>query len=141
MPAYTWGVPDHDSNIIFFDGDCAMCSRFVRFCLKRDTEKRFHYAPIDGSTWKESFDDGSHTDKQTIHLLTGRDHVIRTTAIIGILRGLGGPWKLLANTMWLVPRPIRNLGYRFIAWNRQRVSKITGHCVIPDTDERSCILP
>ncbi len=118
-----------------------MCSRFVRFCLKRDTDRLFHYAPIGGSTWKESFDDGSKTDRQTIHLLAGSDHMIRTTAIIGILRGLGGPWKLLANTMWLVPRPIRNLGYRFIAWNRQRVSKITGHCVIPDSDERSCILP
>lgn len=141
MPAYTYAVPDSDSNIIFFDGDCAMCSRFVRFCLKRDTGRIFRYAPIDGTTWKERFESEAPNDKETIHLLTKNGRLVRSSAIIGIFRGFGGPWSFLADVFWLIPRPVRNLGYRILAANRKRVSKITGSCSIPDSSERSCLLP
>ena len=118
-----------------------MCSRFVVFCLKRDTRKAFRYAPIEGTTWNECFEEMTVKDKETIHLLTDAVHLVRTSAIISIFRELGGPWRLLANILWLVPRPLRNAGYRVVAWNRKRVSKITGTCDMPSPNERSCILP
>ena len=141
MPAYTCGVQESDSNIIFFDGECAMCSRFVRFCLKRDSRKLFRYAPIDGATWKERLGDEAAKDKETIHLLMNESHLIRSSAIVEIFRGLGGIWSVVGHVIWLIPRPIRNLGYRIVAGNRQRVSKVTGSCSIPDSSERSCLLP
>ena len=141
MPAYTCGVPDQAYDIIFFDGDCAMCSRFVVFCLRRDERRVFRYAPIDGSTWNDRIEKMTINDRGTIHLLTGDVHLVRTSAIIGIFRELGGPWRFVGNTLWLIPRPIRNAVYRFVAWNRKRLSKFTRTCSIPNPNERSCILP
>ena len=141
MPAYTCGVHESDLNIIFFDGDCAMCSGFVRFCLKNDSKRMFKYAPIGGATWDERLGNENKKDKETIHLITDRNHLVRSSAIIGIFRGLGGFWKILAHVLWFIPRPIRNLGYRIVARNRHRVSRVTGSCAIPESSERSCLLP
>ena len=141
MPAYNFEVLEQGQKIIFFDGDCAMCSRFVRFCLKRDTRQRLRYAPIDGATWNTLIEKVAPGERETIHVLTDERHLVRTSAVIEILGEIGGWWRMTAAMLWIIPRPIRNIGYRFIAWNRKRVSKITGTCPLPDPDEQACILP
>jgi predicted DCC family thiol-disulfide oxidoreductase YuxK len=92
-------------------------------------------------TWNEHLGTEDGKDKETIHLLTNGRHLIRSSAIVEIFRGLRGPWNVLGHVIWLIPRPIRNLGYRIVAENRQRVSKVTGSCSIPESSERSCLLP
>ena len=37
-------------QIIFFDGKCNLCDRFVNFVFKKDTSRQFFYAPLQGST-------------------------------------------------------------------------------------------
>ena len=141
MPAYNYKVLEQGQKIIFFDGECAMCSRFVRFCLRRDTRRRLRYAPIGGTTWDTLIERVAPGEKETIHVLTDERHLVRTPAVIEILGEIGGLWRMIATVLWIIPRPIRNIGYRFIAWNRKRVSKITGTCTLPDPDGRACILP
>ena len=36
--------------ILFFDGVCGLCNRFVDFMLKADSRNRFLYAPLQGET-------------------------------------------------------------------------------------------
>ncbi len=57
-----------------------------------------------------------------------------TDAIGRVLGGLGGFWKL-ARLMVLVPRPLRDVLYRWLARNRYRWFGITA-CRIPDEAER-----
>ena len=40
-------------KIIFFDGKCNLCDRFVNFIFKRDKSKQFFYAPLQGETAKK----------------------------------------------------------------------------------------
>ena len=39
----------------------------------------------------------------------------RSDAILHILRRLGGVWKIAATAMSIIPRPLRDAGYDFIA--------------------------
>jgi predicted DCC family thiol-disulfide oxidoreductase YuxK len=37
-------------HLILYDGFCPLCNKAVRFLLKRDTKKRFLFAPLHGQT-------------------------------------------------------------------------------------------
>lgn len=39
------------SNVVFFDGVCAMCNRFVVWLLEQDRKNTLHFAPIQGATY------------------------------------------------------------------------------------------
>ena len=42
-----------DKTILFFDGVCEFCSRFVAFVLKRDQKKDFLFSALQGETAKK----------------------------------------------------------------------------------------
>ena len=39
-------APDEPDGLILFDGVCVFCSRWVRFVLRLDRERRFRFLPI-----------------------------------------------------------------------------------------------
>ena len=39
-----------EKPVIFFDGVCNLCDSFVNFVYKKDSQKQFLYAPLQGST-------------------------------------------------------------------------------------------
>ena len=45
-----------DKTIIFFDGVCEFCSRFVAFVLKRDKKKDFLFSTLQGEAAKKYLD-------------------------------------------------------------------------------------
>ena len=47
--------------------------------------------------------------------------LVRSDALIHILRSLGGGWRFLGGLIAVVPRPVRDLGYDFVARIRYRV--------------------
>ena len=47
--------------------------------------------------------------------------LMRSSAWIYILDTLGGPWKLVARALGLIPRPVRDLAYRITAACRRRI--------------------
>jgi predicted DCC family thiol-disulfide oxidoreductase YuxK len=62
-------------------------------------------------------------------------------AAIGIGRYLGARWAALARLAGLIPRPLRDLGYAFIARNRFRMFGTVDACRIPKLGERKRFLP
>jgi predicted DCC family thiol-disulfide oxidoreductase YuxK len=46
---------------------------------------------------------------------------VRSDAVTHVLETLGGLWRFLAITLWVVPRPLRDLGYDAIASARKRI--------------------
>ena len=57
MKASSQPGPAHDDDghtqtrpILFFDGVCGLCNRFVDLMLKADSRDRFRYAPLQGET-------------------------------------------------------------------------------------------
>jgi predicted DCC family thiol-disulfide oxidoreductase YuxK len=54
-----------------------------------------------------------------------------------VLRYLGGVWRLLAGVFSLVPRPIRDWGYDFIARHRHKLTRGGPACLIPTPEQRA----
>ena len=132
MPEPTSGA------IVLYDGVCGLCNRAVQFLLQRDRHDRFRFAPLQSSfaatlLARHGID---HTNLDTVYalrnhekpdeqLLTGGD------AVLFFAEMLGGIWRV-ARLARMVPRPIRNRLYDFVARNRYRVFGKSGACVLPE---------
>jgi predicted DCC family thiol-disulfide oxidoreductase YuxK len=53
-----------------------------------------------------------------------------TAAILRVLDALGWPWKL-AWAGWLVPAPLRDVAYRWVARRRYRIFGRSNSCMLP----------
>src|SRR6185436_14502522 len=123
--------PVADHPIVFYDGDCGLCDRFVRWMLRRDRrERRYRFAPLQGET-----------ARRMIHVESGHagEHR-RSTAALRAIAGLGGVWRG-AGLLLLVPAALRDGVYRAVARHRYRWFGRAPACGAPSTDERGRFLP
>ncbi len=134
-------IPSAEAGpIVFFDGDCGLCDRFVQFVLKHDHRARLRFAPLQGSTFSEV---RPHLDVEplsTVVLATRDDVQIRSEAVRRVLNELGGIWAVSAGLLWLIPRPIRDLGYRMVASVRQRIFGRAPACRLLTPEQRERFL-
>ena len=132
-------VPAEPCTVVLFDGLCPMCNGAVTFLLRRDPAGRFRFAPLQSAYAGETLARHGLTaaDLNTVCLVLGEGTpgervLVRSDAVAGALRTLGGGWALLGRLLAAVPRPLRNLGYDLIARNRRRLSGAYDACpVIP----------
>lgn len=118
-----------------------MCHGFVRFAIRRDRRRRLLFAPINGETWQSSIEGSYSADTETVHLLRDGDVYQRSGAVCRVLFEFGGIWKALGCALWLIPCPLRNLGYRFVAAIRHRIAGKVDACTLPDPDAVERMLP
>jgi len=109
---------------MFYDGHCGLCHRAVKFVLARDQGgKLFRYAPLQGTTFAVLVPQERRAGlPDSVVVLTSDGRLlVRSAAFIHILRRIGGGWGMLAAVVAIVPRPIRDAAYDFIARIRYRV--------------------
>ena len=129
--------------VIFFDGVCNLCNGMVDFLVRRDKARRPRYAPLQGETaarvllGPQPMPGG---DPDTIVLLRDGELHYRSGAVLRIVAGLGGLWRL-AQVLRAVPVPIRDVVYNFVARNRYRWFGRRDMCRLPTADERDLFLP
>jgi predicted DCC family thiol-disulfide oxidoreductase YuxK len=125
--------------VIYFDGVCGLCNRFVDFVLARDVKRRFRFAPLQGSTATRRFGAAGAVDPATILLEEDGAVYERSTAALRIIARLGGIWKVAA-LLRLVPRPIRDAVYDWVARNRYAWFGKRDTCRLPTHEERAAFL-
>lgn len=111
-------VPDNN-RIVFYDGDCALCSKAVIFLLKVDQKKRLKFAPLSGVTSKSFLIDKAATQQPSLVFLRNRILYYRSTAVLKIAQDLPLPWNLLG-IFFLIPSFLRNYIYNIIGKNRYK---------------------
>lgn len=126
--------------ILFFDGVCTLCNGAVDFVIKRDTQKIFRYSPLQGDTAKKYVPDDYREQLGTLILSINDKLYFRSDAVLKIAENLNGLWPLM-RVFWLLPRPLRDLVYRFVAHNRYRFFGQKDTCRIPSPEERALFLP
>lgn len=142
---------DWNHPILFFDGVCGLCNRFVDFMLKADSRSRFRYAPLQGETARRllGVDDqaGGHKpgdpqagDPRSFVFLEKDASYEQSNAVLLALSRLGGPWRLIA-VLYVFPRPVRDFVYRIVARNRYRWFGRRDACRLPAPEERDRFLP
>lgn len=131
------------TSIIFFDGVCNLCNGLVDFLMRKDRHAHFVFASLQGQTAKELLFSGRSPQasdiNSVIYLCEGNVHR-SSTALIYILRDLGGWCSWLATLLLLVPRPIRDLVYEAVARNRYRIFGKRDICRFPTPEERARFL-
>lgn len=127
--------------VIVFDGMCVLCSANARFILKYDRRGHFRLttmqSTIGAALMREAGVDP--TDPETFIIADGTDIWRNSDAVIAIWKELGWPWKAAAIAR-LVPRPIRDALYGFVARNRYRMFGRRDQCWIPTSDQASRII-
>lgn len=105
-------------SIVFFDGHCGLCHGAVRFILDRDRRGRFLFAPLHSPAARTLLGNRALQGDSLLLLEDGRLYQC-STAVLRIARRLGGGWRLVS---WLgvIPRPLRDAVYRFVARRRYR---------------------
>ena len=147
--------------ILFFDGVCGLCNRFVDFMLKADSRNRFLYAPLQGETARSLLgmdgDAGSGVagdhrandpppggpqagSPQSFVYLEKDAFYEQSNAVLLALIRLGGAWRLIA-VLYVFPRPLRDFVYRIVARNRYRWFGRRDACRLPTPEERDRFLP
>jgi predicted DCC family thiol-disulfide oxidoreductase YuxK len=122
--------------IIFYDGTCGMCNRFIQWTLIRDDEQQFRFASLQSRFATEALPEAFTKDLSTVVVQMAPDrNLVRSTAVLEVFRQLGGGWALMSMFL-LVPRCVRDSVYGIIARNRTRWFGPYDACRLVTPEER-----
>lgn len=112
-------------NIILYDGVCNLCKGIVLFLRKRDKKSLLRFAALQSEAGQALMKQYGIQNKEniTLYYICEREGESKchqkSTAILHILRDLGGLWRCLYPLI-LIPVRIRDAAYLFIAHRRYR---------------------
>jgi len=127
--------------IIYFDGVCGLCNRSVDFVLHQDRRQQFVFAPLQGETAGQRLGIVTGETLFTMVLEDETGVYRQSDAVWRVLVRLGGRWRGLGIALRLIPRCVRNWGYRFISRHRYQWFGRKEACRLPTPEERSRFLP
>ena len=127
--------------LVLFDGFCNLCSRSIDFIMRRDAAGRFRFGALQSAEAREVLlrVDAAPDTFDSIVLVQGRGVLTHSDAVIEIARWLGFPWRILGAAR-VVPRPLRDGVYRWVAKNRYRWFGRRTTCRVPSPEEASRFL-
>lgn len=141
QPTAITPTPSVDRPIVFFDGVCGLCNRSIDFILRRDRRGVFLVTPLQGATAEQLLDPADRERLGSLVVwISGRTYR-RSAGVVRLLWRLGPLWKVVGALLWLIPLPLRDLGYRVIAANRYRLFGRKETCRLPTAAERARFLP
>jgi predicted DCC family thiol-disulfide oxidoreductase YuxK len=127
------------TKIVFFDGICGLCNRTVDFLLRKDKQRLFRYAPLQGTIAKNILPAEYITSLSGIAYYRNEKLYFKSDAALMISWDLGGLYRL-AIVFWIIPRFIRDGVYNHIARNRYKWFGRNQACRIPSPSERNFFL-
>ena len=87
---------------------------------RADRRGRLHYAPLQGATAAARLPAHLVANPATAVLLEADGVRLRSGAILRVWALLPWPWRALG-ALWLVPRPVRDAAYDWVAARRHRL--------------------
>ena len=116
--------PQDTRDYLFLDGDCGLCHRLATFIDKRLAKgQELGYRPIMSEDAQRVIATlpPKLRDADTVYLIRNGKAYIRSAAGIRGLLYMRWYYKMWFPIVWLVPLPIRNIVYRFIAKYRHKI--------------------
>ena len=138
----------NDTPILLYDGSCGLCARSVQFVLENEHDgHRLRFATLQGPYGRDILaNDPSLAGVDSVVWLepaaAGRPQriLVRSEAVLAVLRHLGGPWRTLAKLGRIVPRISRDGLYRLVARTRYRFFGRDTSCMLPSPEQRARFL-
>ena len=121
-----------NKSIVLIDGVCHLCQGLIRFIIPRDPKAKFLFAPLQSEIAAKLMSEAGLQLGQlnTVVLLENGVYYTESAAVLRIARRLRWPWPA-AYFFTVVPRPIRNILYRYVARNRYRWFGRDEQCLLP----------
>ncbi len=124
-------------GLILFDGVCNWCNAWVGFAIAHDPDGQFKFGTLQSEQAQCILHDLHlpSTDYQTFLLLEEGHVYTKSTAALRVIRQLSRWWPLYYLCV-LVPAPIRDVVYDFVARHRYWWMGRTATCRVPTQAER-----
>ncbi|WP_414712663.1 thiol-disulfide oxidoreductase DCC family protein [Sphingobacterium sp. UBA5670] len=121
-------------HIIFFDGDCLICNRFVQILLRIDRKKKFLFSSLQSELAQTALANIPKNIDSIVYLSPTGSY-IKSEAVLKICKQLGFPYNAcyLFN---ILPLKWRDALYDYFAKNRYRWFGKNECCTIPTKIER-----
>ncbi len=118
--------------IVFFDGNCGLCSRSVNFIIRHDHYGRFLFCPLQSKAAKR-YIGHNMANADSVVLLENGKVFTESEAAFHILKQLKTRWKFLLVFKHL-PGSFTNRVYRWIARNRKKWFPDPKSCQLPSPE-------
>ncbi len=139
--------------VVLFDGVCNFCDASVNFIIRHDKAGYFKFAPLQSDEGRRLANkyglesataepDASESDIvpiDSVILVENGRAFTHSTAALKISRRLGAPWSWMY-ALVVVPRPVRDWGYKLFAKYRYRLFGKKDQCMLPTPDVRARFL-
>jgi predicted DCC family thiol-disulfide oxidoreductase YuxK len=122
--------------IVFYDGSCGICNRFIQFILKHSTHTQF--APLEGSIARRMLTKKQQKNKDSIIVIKDGITYDKSNAILELMHELDGIYPLLYS-LKVLPKYFRNFFYEIFAKYRHHIRK-QSTCSLLTTDEQKRFL-
>ncbi|MEO7086955.1 MAG: DCC1-like thiol-disulfide oxidoreductase family protein [Gemmatimonadaceae bacterium] len=138
-------TPADARPILLYDDTCGMCAASVQFVLRHERGRRtLEFASLTGElgTAVRATHLELHDVDSVVWWEPRRQHdestiFVRSAAVLHVLRYLGGAWRVLAALGSIVPRPLLDMAYDFVARHRHSFTRGGAACILPTADQRS----
>ncbi|MFS0722884.1 thiol-disulfide oxidoreductase DCC family protein [Paenibacillus sp. 1P07SE] len=123
--------------LLLIDGECLLCHAVTRFVVRRDPYGRFRFAALQSDEGRLRLHQAGlpAMERDTFVMIDGGVCYTRSTAALRTLRKLGGFYRLCYLGI-VVPVPIRDGIYRWVAKARYRWFGRSAVCIVPDARNR-----
>jgi predicted DCC family thiol-disulfide oxidoreductase YuxK len=126
------------ATLVFYDGLCGLCDRFVRFLVSRDRRGRLRFAPLQGELARRTLAPKGHdpADLDTVFVVAdwtgpGERVLRRSRAVLHATAQLGPGWRFASRLASVVPSGLADAGYDLVARNRYRMFGRFDACRVP----------
>jgi predicted DCC family thiol-disulfide oxidoreductase YuxK len=145
--------------ILFYDGVCGLCNRFVQFVLRRDLNAVFRFAPLQSALAASTLarHGANPNDLDTVYVALNPDRkkedstkgdaaqpneflLSRSNAVLFVLKQLSGRWRAIAFLLGLLPQFLRDAAYDIVVRHRYRIFGRVDVCTLPRQQDRSRFL-
>ena len=127
--------------ILLFDGHCNFCNAWVRLIVNRDNTKKILFAPLQSPVGRKMLEehqiDVNYADSLVFFEEEGFS--LSSTAALRIFSYLNG-WERHLQLLTIIPRPLRDTFYHFIAKSRYKWFCRSEQCMIPTPELRERFL-
>jgi predicted DCC family thiol-disulfide oxidoreductase YuxK len=123
--------------LLFYDGDCSFCNRWVNKVKLADHQHRMRYGTKQGRTFQQLAQ--AHPELANVESVVlvkrradgeGENYLVRAPAIREVIAGLP-EFRFFELVLRIVPAPISNLGYRIFSKLRTPLFGKWHQCRVP----------
>jgi thiamine biosynthesis lipoprotein len=141
MLNYKSKTTENAPPVLLFDGVCNLCNASVQWVIRRDQGAVFRFAALQSEAGQALLEKHRLPTNalDTVVLVDGGKAYIQSDVPLKICQKLGGWWRL-AVVFFVIPKPVRNAVYDWIARNRYRWFGRQESCMMPTPALRSRFL-